>query len=82
VWPYKGVRGKGFAREVTGKKKIVTLIDKILTKYIKKRNHPIFSGHLDGARKGVYSVIEITPIYFSTWDYDKLPSMYLDAALK
>ena len=82
VWPYKGVRGKGIAREVTGKKKTITLLDKILTKYIKSRDHPIFSGHLDGAKKGVYSVIEISPIYFSTWDYSKIESKYRDAALK
>ena len=82
VWPYKGVKGKGFAREVTGKKETVTLVDKILTKYIKSRNHTNFTGHLNSARKGVYSVIEITPTYFSTWDYGKLASKYRDMTLK
>ena len=82
VWPYRGVKGKGIARAVRGEKDTVMLVDKILTKYIKKRNHPIFSGHLDGARKGEYVVIEITPMYFSTWDYGKLPLQYRVAALK
>jgi nitroimidazol reductase NimA-like FMN-containing flavoprotein (pyridoxamine 5'-phosphate oxidase superfamily) len=82
VWPYKGVRGKGLARVITGKKKTVTLVEKILTKYVRSRDHPIVSSHLDGAKKGVYVVIEITPAYFSTWDYGKIPPKYRDAALK
>ncbi len=82
VWPYKGVKGKGFARKVTRKKKTVMLVDKILTKYIKNRSHPNFTGHMDGARKGVFIVIEITPLYFSTWDYGKLSYKYRNLALK
>jgi nitroimidazol reductase NimA-like FMN-containing flavoprotein (pyridoxamine 5'-phosphate oxidase superfamily) len=82
AWPYKGVKGKGFAREVTRKEKTVALVHKIMTRYIKNRNHPNVTGHVDGARKGVYSAIEITPKYFSTWDYGKLPYKYRNQALK
>jgi nitroimidazol reductase NimA-like FMN-containing flavoprotein (pyridoxamine 5'-phosphate oxidase superfamily) len=81
TWPYKGVKGKGLAKRVIGRKKTVAIVDKILTKYIKKRKELIFSGHMEGARNGDYAVIEIRPMYFSTWDYGKLEAKYRNAVL-
>jgi nitroimidazol reductase NimA-like FMN-containing flavoprotein (pyridoxamine 5'-phosphate oxidase superfamily) len=80
-WPYKGVRGKGEARELAGGAKTMEIVEKILARYIKK-DHPMFVQFLDSARKGSYVVVKITPSYFSTWDYGKMPPNLLRAGLK
>lgn len=71
-WPYKGVRGKGHAKVVIGKEKALALSEKILARYV-KRNHPLASAFLNSVERGKSVVIEITPAFFSTWDYHKLP---------
>ena len=71
-WPYKGVRGKGRAKVVGGKERALALSKKILTRYVKK-DHPLAFAFLDSVEKGESVVIEITPAFFSTWDYRKLP---------
>ncbi len=80
-WPYKGVRGKGEANELAGEKETLAIVEKILTRYIKK-DHPMFANFIESARKGSYVIVEITPSYFSTWDYGKMPFTALRAGLK
>lgn len=80
-WPYKGVRGKGHAKVVAGKKKAPAIMQKILLRYI-KRNHPWTSLYLDSVRKGRMVVIEITPAFFTTSDYGKLPPHVLRTDLR
>jgi nitroimidazol reductase NimA-like FMN-containing flavoprotein (pyridoxamine 5'-phosphate oxidase superfamily) len=69
-WPYKGVKGKGLARFVTEKREARALAAKILARYVRK-GHPWIKGVLDKINTGGYVVIEITPAYFTTWDYAK-----------
>lgn len=70
-WPYKGVKGKGKARIITEKKRAISLGSKILAKYVKK-GQPMAKSALEKIRSGGYVVIEITPSYFTSWDYAKL----------
>lgn len=70
-WPYKGVKGRGKARIVTDKEQALLLVEKILEKYVKK-GQPLAKSALEKVRNGGYVVIEITPAYFTTWDYGKL----------
>lgn len=70
-WPYKGVKGKGKAKIIAEKKQALLYGRKILTKYVKK-GQPLAESALENIRKGGYVVIEITPAYFTTWDYGKL----------
>lgn len=70
-WPYKGVKGKGKARIITEKKRAISLGSKILAKYVKK-GQPMAKSALEKIRNGGYVVIEITPAYFTSWDYGKL----------
>jgi nitroimidazol reductase NimA-like FMN-containing flavoprotein (pyridoxamine 5'-phosphate oxidase superfamily) len=79
-WPYKGVRGKGEVSELA-EAETLAIVEKILARYIKK-GHPMFASFIDSVRKGSYIVVEITPSYFSTWDYGKMPSTALGAGLK
>jgi hypothetical protein len=81
MWPYQGVRGKGEAKELAGGKETLAIAEKILARYIKK-GHPMFASFIESVRKGSYVVVEITPSYFSTWDYGKMPSDALRAGLK
>ncbi len=80
-WPYKGVRGKGEARELAEGREMLAIAAKILVRYVRK-GHPMFASFIDSARKGSYVVVEITPSYFSTWDYGKMPPGALRAGLK
>ena len=70
-FPYRGVRGRGYAKEVTDKATALALTEKILARYIKP-NHPINSMYMNGVRAGKEMVLEITPAYFTAWDMRKV----------
>jgi len=70
-WPYKGVKGKGRARLITDKGESLSYAAKILSKYVRK-GHPLTKSVLEKVRRGGYVVFEITPSYFTSWDYRKL----------
>ena len=71
-WPYKGVRGKGRARQVAAKREAVALASKILTRYVKSR--PMIESVLGKVKSGGYVVFEVVPLYLTSWDYGKLAS--------
>ena len=71
-WPYKGVKGKGRARIVSGGDAL-PLASKILARYVKK-GQPMIKSVLGKVRTGGYVVFEVTPAYFTSWDYGKLAS--------
>lgn len=69
--PYKGVRGKG---KVTIHKDIdfnVSISEKIMLKYLGDLEHPMAKSLLTYVKNGDSVVLEITPSYYSTWDYTK-----------
>ncbi|MER5175800.1 MAG: pyridoxamine 5'-phosphate oxidase family protein [Candidatus Nitrosocosmicus sp.] len=69
--PYKGVRGKG---EVTIHEDIdfnVPISEKIMVKYLGDLEHPMAKSLLGYMKKGDSAILEITPNYYSTWDYGK-----------
>jgi len=70
-WPYKGVTGKGNARIITSKGEALSHGAKILTRYVKK-GQPMIRSVLEKIKSGGYVVFEITPAYFTSWDYGKL----------
>ena len=51
---------------------------RIVSRYIDSKSK-VASDYLDGVRRGESIVIELTPAYFSTWDYSKLPPRDLKA---
>jgi nitroimidazol reductase NimA-like FMN-containing flavoprotein (pyridoxamine 5'-phosphate oxidase superfamily) len=70
-WPYKGVKGKGSAKIITAKGEALSNGGKILSKYVKK-GQPMIKSVLEKIKSGGYVVFEITPAYFTSWDYAKL----------
>lgn len=70
-WPYLGVKGKGNAKIILDKDMAVSFGRKILTRYVKK-GRPLMKYALEKIRAGGYVIIEITPAYFTSWDFAKL----------
>jgi uncharacterized pyridoxamine 5'-phosphate oxidase family protein len=69
--PYKGVRGKGnveVLRDVTFN---VLIAQKIHLRYLGNLDDPISLELMDAIKKGQSVVLEISPKYYSTWDYSK-----------
>ena len=70
--PYKGVRGKGKVRIHEGDiNHNLPIAQKIIVKYIGSLDHPVARSLIDGVKKGHSVILEITPSYYSTWDYSK-----------
>ncbi len=70
--PHKGVKGKGTAIIHTDVGKSVPLTEKIVAKYLGDLGTPMAKSMMDGVRKGSTVLVEITPLYFSAWDYTKM----------
>ncbi len=64
-WPYKGVKGRGWARMLTEKRKAQSYSSKILAKYVKK-GQPLIKAVLGKVGSGGYVVFKITPAYFTS----------------
>jgi general stress protein 26 len=69
--PYKGVKGKGEAIVLEDQKEIMLLVERINMKYLGTLEHPIAKMLIDNTRNGIETAFEITPKFFSTWDFDK-----------
>jgi nitroimidazol reductase NimA-like FMN-containing flavoprotein (pyridoxamine 5'-phosphate oxidase superfamily) len=69
--PYKGVKGRGEARILDDIGRNVVLIEKINLKYLGTQDHPLAKRLIDNARNGVEVVIEISPKFYSAWDFAK-----------
>ena len=70
--PYKGVKGKGTATIVEDPNRTVSEGDRISMKYLGTLDHPIAKMITERSKKGEELVIEISPKFFSTWDYGKM----------
>ena len=71
--PYKGVKGKGIVTIVEeDPNRIVPQADRISMKYLGTLDHPVAKMITDGAMKGDIVLVEISPKFFSTWDYGKM----------
>ena len=72
--PNKGVRGKGTARLIDETNRSVQYAEKIVQKYMDEKS-PGYKDMIGYAKSGKAAVIEITPDYFTVWDYSKIPMM-------
>jgi PPOX class probable F420-dependent enzyme len=69
--PYKGVKGKGKATIIEDPNRIVPQADKISMKYLGTLDHPAAKEMADRSKKGEGVLVEISPKFFSTWDFGK-----------
>ena len=70
-FPYKGVKGKGLANIVEAPNRTVPEGDKISLKYLGTLDHPLAKMITENSKKGDNVLIEISPKFFSTWDFGK-----------
>jgi general stress protein 26 len=72
--PYKGVRGKGRVRINEDINFNIPIAEKIMIRYLGNLEHPMAQALLGTQRKGQSVILEISPKYYSTWDYSKQES--------
>jgi PPOX class probable F420-dependent enzyme len=70
--PYKGVKGKGIANIVEDVGEVVPQADRICMKYLGTLDHPVAKMITDSSKKGEVVIVEISPKFFSSWDYGKM----------
>jgi hypothetical protein len=70
--PYKGVRGKGTVKIYEDIDFNVPVAEKIHLRYLGSLENPISQALMDAIKKGQSVVLEISPKYYSTWDYSKM----------
>jgi PPOX class probable F420-dependent enzyme len=71
-FPYRGVKGKGTAAISEDPRKVVPVVEKISLKYLGTLDHPIAKMNIEAARNGDEVLLEISPKFFSTWDFGKM----------
>jgi PPOX class probable F420-dependent enzyme len=69
--PYKGVKGKGIATVIEDPNRIVPQAEKISMKYLGTLDHPAAKEMADRSKNGEGVLVEISPKFFSTWDFGK-----------
>ncbi len=69
--PNRGVKGKGTATIIMDPGKALSISEKIVAKYLGDLNSSMAKKIVDEVKKGSEVLVEITPHYFSTWDYTK-----------
>jgi nitroimidazol reductase NimA-like FMN-containing flavoprotein (pyridoxamine 5'-phosphate oxidase superfamily) len=69
--PYKGVRGKGTVRISDDVDYNLPIIERIVVKYLGNIQHPTSETLISSIRNKEAIIIEITPKFYSTWDYAK-----------
>lgn len=69
--PYKGVRGKGNVRITWHNERNEHIAEKILLKYLEDLKHPMAISILDSISREESVIVEIDPVYYSTWDDSK-----------
>ena len=67
--PYKGVKGKGICRIHDDVTHNIPIAEKIMTKYLGNIQHPMAQKLMSFVKSGDSVILEIIPLYFSTWDY-------------
>lgn len=70
-FPYKGVKGRASATISEDIQKNLGIIEKINLKYLGTMEHPLAKMLTDNTRNGTEVVIELTPKFFSAWDFGK-----------
>lgn len=67
--PYKGVRGKGKIKIHDDVEHNIPIVEKIMVKYLGSLAHPMATSLISSVKDGDSIILEIIPIYYSSWDY-------------
>jgi general stress protein 26 len=72
--PYNGVKGRGEASISENIQKNMAIVEKMFLKYLGTPDHPLTKTIMETVRNRTEVVVEITPRFFSAWDYGKAGS--------
>jgi len=67
--PYRCVKGKAKARVSDDSNRNLTIVEKMVEKYLGDLDHPFSRQMLAQIKRGDSVVIELTPAYYSAWDF-------------
>ena len=70
-FPYKGVKGRADARVIEGPNNVLPIVEKINLKYLGTNEHPLAQMLIQNAKSGEEVLMELTPKFFSAWDFSK-----------
>jgi PPOX class probable F420-dependent enzyme len=70
--PVRGIKGRGTATIIEDPKLVAPMGDRISLKYLGTLDHPIAKMISEETKKGEVVLVEISPKFFSTWDYGKM----------
>ena len=70
--PYKGVKGKGVATIFNDLQAVISISEKMITKYLGTLDNPMAKAISERSKSGEGIIIEVTPKFFSTWDFGKM----------
>ena len=65
------MKGRALGSIFENTDKNIAIIEKINLKYFGTLEHPLAKILMENARNGIEVVIEITPKFFSVWDFGK-----------
>jgi general stress protein 26 len=66
--PVRGVKGRGICTIHDNTNHNIPIAEKIYTKYLGSIEHPIAQRLMSFVKSGDSVVLEITPVFFSTWE--------------
>jgi uncharacterized pyridoxamine 5'-phosphate oxidase family protein len=69
--PYKGVRGKGKVKIHEEIDHNIPIAEKIMVRYLGSLAHPMATSLMSSVKDGDSVILEITPSYYSAWDYSE-----------
>ena len=70
-FPYKGVKGRAVASLSDDISKNMKIVERINLKYLGTLEHPLAKMLMENTQNGTEIVVELTPTYFSAWDFGK-----------
>lgn len=69
--PYKGVKGKGKVKIHEDINHNISIAEKIMVRYLGSLAHPMATSLMTSVKNGDSVILEISPNYYSTWDYNR-----------
>jgi hypothetical protein len=69
TFPYRCVKGKAKARVSDDPSRNLSIVQKMVIKYLGDLDHPFSRQMIDQIKRGDSVVIELTPAYYSAWDF-------------
>jgi nitroimidazol reductase NimA-like FMN-containing flavoprotein (pyridoxamine 5'-phosphate oxidase superfamily) len=69
--PYKGVRGKGRVKIHEDVNHNIPVAEKIMIKYLGNLEHSMAKALMTSVKSGDSVILQVSPNYYSTWDYSK-----------